>query len=481
LSRFRKLATVGGLAAMLALATVAGTLTPSGASSHREALQISEDPVADNTDTYAFVSPDRPDTVTIVGDWIPLEEPAGGPNFHRFGDDVKYTLNVDNNGDAVDDIVWEFRFRTVVGNPDTFLYNTGRVTSLDDKDLNIKQYYSVAKVEHGVRRLLASGLQVAPANIGPRSTPNYAGLASAAVANLEDGGRVFAGPRDDPFFVDLGSVFDLAGLRPFNPAHLLPLPQEKGRDGVSGYNTHSIVLQVPIGQLTADHQPLSGADDPDAVIGVYATSLRRQVRVLSSGGGDQLHSGRWVQVSRLGMPLVNEVVIPLGRKDRFNASQPADDAQFGRFVLDPEPARLIPVLYPGVKVPAAPRNDIATIFLTGIPGLNQPKHVVPSEMIRLNMGIPPSRHPSPLGILGGDLAGFPNGRRLIDDTPDIELRALAGATPFTPDFNVAPNNQLGDGVNGNDTPFLDQFPYVGTPHQGYASDPHYVSGSTTTP
>jgi hypothetical protein len=473
--------TVGGLSATLALLAVMGSLVPSGASSHREALQISQDPVADNTDTYAFVSPDKPDTVTLVGNWIPLEEPAGGPNFHQFGDDVMYTLNVDNDGDAVDDIVWEFRFQTKVLNRKTFLYNTGPISSLDDPDYNIRQTYSVAKVENGRRQVLADGLRVPPANIGPRSTPNYGQLASAAIANLKDGSKVFAGPRDDPFFVDLGSVFDLLGLRPFNGAHAIPLPQDKGHDGVSGYNTHSIVLQVPIKQLARDKQALSGANDPDGVIGVYAASWRRQVRVLSKDGGDQFHTGRWVQVSRLGMPLVNEVVIPLGKKDRFNASQPADDAQFGKFVLDPEPARLIPVLYPGVKVPAAPRNDIATIFLTGIPGLNQPKNVVPSELIRLNMGIPPSKNPSPIGVLGGDLAGFPNGRRLADDSTDVELRALAGATPLTPDFNVAPNNQLGDGVNTNDTPFLSQFPYVGTPHQGYASDPHYVRGSTTTP
>ncbi|HET6813113.1 MAG TPA: DUF4331 domain-containing protein, partial [Actinomycetota bacterium] len=353
--------------------------------------------------------------------------------------------------------------------------------SLKDPDFNIRQTYSVAKVERGRRTVLASGLPVPPANIGPRSTPNYEQLASAAVAGLGDGSRVFAGPRDDPFFVDLGSVFDLAGLRPFNQAHLIPRPTEAGVDGVSGYNTHSIVLQVPIRQLTRDKKALTGADDPDAVIGVYAASWRRQTRVLSSSGNDPISVGRWVQVSRLGMPLVNEVVIPLAKKDRFNASQPADDAQFGKFVLDPEPARLIPVLYPGVKVPAAPRNDIATIFLTGIPGLNQPRNVVPSEMIRLNMGIPPTRNPSPLGVLGGDNAGFPNGRRLADDSTDVELRALAGGTPFTPDFNMAPNNKLGDGVNTNDTPFLNQFPYVGTPHQGYASDPHYVRGSTTTP
>jgi hypothetical protein len=340
----------------------------------------------------------------------------------------------------------------------------------------------VAKLEHGRRTVLASGLPVPPANIGPRSTPNYEQLASAAVAGLSDGSKVFAGPRDDPFFVDLGSVFDLAGLRPFNQAHLIPRPTEAGVDGVSGYNTHSIVLQVPIKELTRDKQALSGgADDPDAVIGVYAASWRRQTKVLSPSGNNPLSLGNWVQVSRLGMPLVNEVVIPLAKKDRFNASEPADDAQFGKFVLDPEPARLIPVLYPGVKVPAAPRNDIATIFLTGIPGLNQPRNVVPSEMIRLNMGIQPSKNPSPLGLLGGDMAGFPNGRRLADDSTDVELRALAGGTPFTPNFNIAPNNKLGDGVNTNDTPFLNQFPYVGTPHQGYASDPHYVRGSTTTP
>jgi hypothetical protein len=481
LSKFRRLVTVGGLVATMALVTVIGTLAPSGASSHREALQISQDPVADNTDTYAFVSPDKPDTVTLVGNWIPLEEPAGGPNFHQFGDDVKYTLNVDNDGDAVDDVVWEFRFTTRVVNRNTFLYNTGPISSLTDPDYNIRQTYSVAKVENGHRRVLGSGLRVPPANIGPRSTPNYAQLASAAIANLNDGSKVFAGPRDDPFFVDLGSAFDLLGLRPFNGAHAVKLPQDQGHDGVSGYNTHSIVLQVPIKNLTKDKKALTGADDPDATIGVYASSWRRQFSALRPEGGPSSTHGRWVQVSRLGMPLVNEVVIPLGKKDRFNASQPVDDAQFGKFVLDPEPARLIPALYPGVKVPPAPRNDIATIFLTGIPGLNQPGNVKPSEMIRLNMGIPPSANPSPLGVLGGDLAGFPNGRRLADDSTDIELRALAGATPLTPDFNVAPNNRLGDGVNTNDTPFLTQFPYVGTPHQGYASDPHYVRGSTTTP
>jgi Domain of unknown function (DUF4331) len=476
LSRYRRLVAVISVVATLGLLASLTALSPTRASSHREAPLISEDPVADNTDTYVWRSPDRPDTVTLVGNWIPLEEPAGGPNFNKFGDDVKYTLNVDNDGDAVDDIVYEFRFRTSVQNSNTFLYNTGPITSLDDPDFNIRQSYSVAKVEDGRRTMVASGLATPPVNIGPRSTPNYEALAAAAVANLPGGGKVFAGQRDDPFFVDLGSAFDLLGLRPLNQAHLIKRPTEKGVDGVGGFNTHSIVLQVPITELTRDHQPLSGPTDPDAVIGVYAASERRQVRVLSSTGNQPSQFGKWVRVSRLGMPLVNEVVIPLGKKDRFNASDPADDAQFGKFVLDPEPARLIPVLYPGVKVPAAPRNDIATIFLTGIPGLNQPAKVTASEMIRLNMGIAPTpfAQQNPLGLLAGQMDGFPNGRRLVDDTPDIELRALAGGTPFTPDFNKAPNNILTDGVQKNDKPFLSSFPYLATPHQGYDHTHHPV-------
>jgi hypothetical protein len=478
LSRYRRLVAVVSTVATLGLLASLTTLSPTRASSHREAPLISEDPAADNTDTYAFVSPDRPDTVTLVGNWVPLEEPAGGPNFNKFGDDVKYTLNVDNDGDAVDDIVYEFRFRTSVQNRDTFLYNTGPITSLNDPDFNVRQYYSVAKVEHGRRTTVAGGLATPPVNIGPRSTPNYQALAAAAVANLDGGGKVFAGQRDDPFYVDLGSVFDLLGLRPFNQAHLIKQPTAKGVDGVGGFNTHSIVLQVPITELTHDHQPLSGPKDPDAVIGVYAASERRQVKVLSSEGDQPGEFGRWVRVSRLGMPLVNEVVIPLGQTDRFNASDPADDAQFGKFVLDPEPARLIPVLYPGVKVPAAPRNDIAAIFLTGIPGLNQPAKVTPSEMIRLNMGIPPTplARQNPLGLLAGQLDGFPNGRRLVDDVTDIELRALAGGTPFTPDFDKAPNNLLGDGVQANDKPFSASFPYLATPHQGY-DHVHHPLGS----
>lgn len=465
-------ATLGGLA-LGGMLTAGFSLQTAGGSSHREAPLLTEDPVVDNTDTYAFVSPDDPDSVTLLANWIPLEAPAGGPNFHRFGDDALYEINVDLNGDAVDDLRYQWRFATKIMNPDTFLYNTGPVTSLDDPDLNVVQTYTVTELFADQSRVVAEGLAVPPANIGPRSTPDYeANLGSAGVSSVstEYGDiELFAGPRKDPFFVDLGAVFDLAGLRPLNEAHAIPLGAEEGVDSLAGYNVHSVAIKLPIAYL--EHlKDLYGVQD--SVIGVYSSTYRQSTRVLG-GDGSVAHDGGWVSVSRLGMPLVNEVVVPLGAKDAFNASYPINDAQFAAKVLDPEVANLIPVLYPGVQVPPAPRNDIATIFLTGIPGVNQPDSVTPSEMIRLNYDIKPTvsdpNEQNRLGLLAGEADGFPNGRRLVDDVVDIELRALAGGTPFTPEFNVAPNNALTDGVDGSSVPFLGQFPYVAPPLQGYDS------------
>jgi hypothetical protein len=431
-----------------------------GASSHREAPLISEDPVADNTDTYAFVSPDNPDTVTLVANWIPFELPAGGPNFNKFGDDVLYKINVDNDGDATADVVYEWRFKTTVANPDTFLYNTGPVESFDDEDLNVKQTYTLTEVRDGERTKLVRNAPVAPANIGPRSTPNYDQLAAEATVEAGEGAQAFAGPRDDPFFVDLGAVFDLLGNRPLNEAHVAPLPNAPGQDDLAGFNVHSVVLQVPTDSLV----------DGDPVIGVWSTTERRTDRVF--GDGKIENSGDFTQVSRLGMPLVNEVVAPLGAKDAFNASKPADDAQFLPAVEEPEVSALIPQLYPGVTVPEGPREDIVSIFLTGIPDVNQPADVTPSEMIRLNTSIAPTAldQQDRLGLLAGQNDGFPNGRRLVDDVYDVELRALAGGTPFTPEFDRAPNNALTDGVDANDLPFLASFPYLASPHQGYDSN-----------
>jgi hypothetical protein len=479
LRRGKALVAVSALAAV----GVIGSLAPSGASSHREAPLISQDPSADATDTYAFVSPESPSTVTFVANWIPLEEPAGGPNFYKFSDDVNYQINIDNNGDAVPDLTYEFRFATTYQNKDTFLYNTGPIKSVTDPNFNVRQMYSVAKVEGGQRTIVADaqGLSTPPVNIGPRSNPNYEATAQSTVYNIDGGGtRVFAGQRDDPFFVDLGSAFDLLGLRPFNKAHLIKQATAKGVDAVAGYNVHTIAIQVPIVQLTQSRQPLSGPSDPSAVIGVWSTAQRYDSQTLKADG-TRAHSDTLVNVSRLGMPLVNEVVVPLKFKDFFNGSEPKDDAANGYapLVTDPEIGKLIPALYPGVKVPPAPRNDLVSIFLTGIPGLNQPMNapngnVQPAEMLRLNMAVPPKAigKENRLGVLGGDNAGFPNGRRLADDVVDIELRAVAGATPFTPDFNHAPNNQLGDGVDHNDKKFTSSFPYLAEPWQGYARKQH---------
>jgi hypothetical protein len=441
------------------------------ASSHREAPLISQDPMADNTDLYAFRSPDRPDTVTIIANYIPLESPAGGPNFPAFDDSVLYEIHVDNDGDSKEDLTYQFRFRTRTVNPDTFLYNTGPIGSLDDPDWNRPQTYSVRLVRHrdGNRRheesdrdeVLGTNLSTPPDNIGPRSTPDYEALAASAVHSLRGGIKVFAGQRDDPFFVDLGSIFDLAGLRPFNPAHLIPLPAEPGKDGVAKYNTHSIALQIPIKQLVSGRK---------TTIGVYASASRQAIRVLHREGDDDF--GGFVQVSRLGLPLINEVVIPLGKKDYWNRSDPEDDARFEKYYTGPEVSRLETLLYPVLApISATDRADLVAVLLTGVPGLNYtgPRK---ADLLRLNTAIEPAASPSRLAVLEGDLAGFPNGRRLADDVVDIDLRAFAeGYGPVLEGLlglpNKSPNNQLGDGVDTNDQPFLDTFPYVGTPHQGY--------------
>jgi hypothetical protein len=487
----KRIALLGALlVAALAAALVRGSgPEPSEASSHREAPRISVDPSADNTDVYAFVSPDRPDTVTIVANYIPLEEPAGGPNFNEFADDVLYELKVDNNGDGREDVSYQFEFSTRTRNGNTFLYNTGPIDTLSDPDWNRPQTYKVTRVTKKKATVLGRNLPTPPVNIGPRSTPNYGSLRQAAVRELSGGIKVFAGQSDDPFYVDLGSVFDLAGLRPFNPAHVIPLAADDGVDGVGGFNTHSIVLQVPIKQLTSDGK-LHAADERKAVVGVHATASRQRVQVIDSNGRRR-SNGKWVQVSRLAEPLINEVVIPLRKKDRWNASDPSDDADFASHYTSPELTRLANALYPALdNAPESGRGDIAAILLTGVPGLNF-TGPTQADLIRLNTGIAPSAPVGAgnrLGVLGGDFAGFPNGRRLEDDVTDIELRALTcgyGPTvgPLIESFgfcagnaNRSPNNQLSDGVDVNDRPFSVSFPYLAVPHQGYEHVHHSSMG-----
>jgi Domain of unknown function (DUF4331) len=478
------------LALLLTAALGLSLLVPTGASSHREAPLITEDPVADNTDVYAFVSPDRPDSVTLIANWIPFEEPAGGPNFYNFGEDVLYEINVDSDGDAKDDVSFEFEFQSNVRDPNTPLYNTGPITVEDGEYSDTFNYYQTYDMwidRNGERYKVGDDLPVPPNNVGPRSTPDYPQLADAAISEVDHGIEVFAGQRDEAFYVDLGSIFDLGGLRPFNPAHVVPLDEAPGKDATAGFNVHSIALKVPTHLLTeSNKQP---------TIGVYSTTSRRSVRVFADGATPKSR-GRWVQVSRLGNPLVNEVVVPLGLKDAFNALDPVDDVStfVGAkapplstrgdipLVQDPILAELIEQLYPGVKTPSGLRNDLVAVYLTGIvlpDGTNLNNNVgddgQPSEMLRLNTSIPPSSSDingqDRLGLLAGEADGFPNGRRLGDDVVDISLRAVAGATPFTPAFDRAPNNELGDGVDRNDRQFLRSFPYIPHPFSGYA-DPN---------
>ena len=469
-------------APLLALTLIA---TGASASSHREAPLITEDQTMDNTDVYVFRSPDAPDTITIIANYIPLEEPSSGPNFYNFSTAGVYEIHIDNNGDAKEDITYQFRFRNEVRNPNTFLYNTGPVLTLDSANLNFRQFYTVTRI-NGARRASAgsamgAGFQVAPANIGPKSTPDYASLANAAVANLaNNGGKVFAGPRDDSFFVDIGSIVDLLTLRPIQQLSLIPpmAAAAPGVDGLKGFNVHTIALQIPITQLVSGTTLPAAPTAPNAVIGVWASSSRSRVTILSAGTQNRQSIGGVTQVSRLGMPLVNEVVLPLAFKDIFNASEPAGDAPlfttnetFRNRILNPELAQLMKAIY-NLDVPPAPRNDLVQVFLTGIPGANQPPNVVPAEMIRLNVAIPvtATANINRLGVIAGDNGGFPNGRRLQDDVVDISLRVVAGV--LVQGFNKSPNNALTDGVDANDRAFLSTFPYAALPHQGFESRPH---------
>ena len=449
-------------------------------SSHREAPEISKDPVADSTDTYAFVSPDRPDTITMITNYIPLEDPAGGPNFFEFGDDVLYRVNIDHTGDGKADIVYEFRFETKVRNPDTFLYNTGPIATLDSKNFNRPQSYSVTEVRGSKQRELGKKLLCPPCNVGIRSTPNYAGLANAAIYDLGDGVRVFAGQRLDGFYVDLGSVFDLAALRPFQNLHLIPTPAADGVNALQAFNVHTIALQVPIKRLTRSGKKPTDVNSADAVLGVWASAHRRKSRYR-----DENHnywSGPYTQVSRLGNPLFNEVIVPMGRKDRWNERSPSRDSEFAKYVAQPELAKLLPVLYPGVFPNLAAytkdRADLLAILLTGIPsgivgGFQNFTGTTQADMLRLNVAIPPTQQPKINGILGGDLAGFPNGRRVIDNVVAIELRAVAGLTiplvdpTYTPDGAAGLIYDITDATLPDSVTYLDTFPYLDHPVSGY--------------
>jgi hypothetical protein len=444
----RKLAVLLGL--LVTVVAVAAARGPSpekaSSSSHREAPAISEDPAADNTDLYAFRSADQPDMLTIVSNWIPAEDPAAGPMWYRFSPNARYNVKIDRNGDARADVTYRFRFRN--GEDPLFLANT-------------VQSYTVTRVARGRERVVARGL-TPPNNIGPRTnqtlygTADYASLARARVYDVAGGGRVFAGQREDAFFGDIGAIFDLVGFRRGTGN------MGGGKDFFAGYAVHAIALQIPISQL----------DDRDHVVGVWATterphtSVRRSRAEAGKAGGAGLagrRAGRrWVQVSRIGNPLVNEVIIPTRLKDEWNADSPANDEEYARFYREPLLAAAINQLYPGVvNAPERDRDDLVAVLLTGVKGLNYTGPKL-ADLLRINLSIPPSASPNRLGVFGNDLAGWPNGRRLEDDVIDIAERAVAGKLKGNP---VA--DALGDGVDANDVANLATFPYENDPPSGF--------------
>ncbi|HEY3203597.1 MAG TPA: DUF4331 domain-containing protein [Thermoanaerobaculia bacterium] len=456
--------------ALLAVLAALVLAPPALASSHREAPAISNDPVADNTDVYFFRDPVDPSRLVMISNWIPLEEPAGGPNWFHFEPNIRYEFNVDSNGDGLEDIVYRVEFTRNVRNGNTFLQNTGPVASPDDPAQNVYYTYMVTKCfgpspNQASCTVIGSDLLEAPNNVGPKSFPNGYGKGSeieTTVYPIDDDTIVFAGPRAEGFYVDLGMIFDLIDFRPGT----LPGDHGGGKNETAGFNVHAIAISVPIQKLTANGAVTTDAADPNAIVSMWSSTWRMQTTTLSGSGAGPSLSGGWVQVSRLGNPLINEVVIPLGMKDQFNATYPVADAQYGAFVLQPEVPGILNALF-GISVPPTPRNDLLALVL-GLDGLTKRPNEVISDQLRLNTAI----YPTPvslvdrLGVLAGDNAGFPNGRRPYDDVVDIELRVLAGV--LVPGFDISPNNALGDGVDGPDVPFIGGFPFLWTPHSGYS-------------
>ncbi|MEO6656065.1 MAG: DUF4331 domain-containing protein [Pyrinomonadaceae bacterium] len=482
---------------------------PALASSHAEAPLISMDRYADNTDVYAFrsVAAGRTGFVTLIANFVPFEDPSSGPQFNRFDDTVLYEIHIDNTGDGRPDISYQFRFTTSTVNSNTILGHTaitlgnpssdGVVSTTRDIDYNMPQTYSITRVNStngnpvSSTVLLPSGpVRTPPSNVGPRVIPNYQTLEANETHTITPSGfRTFAGQRDEGFLVDVGAAFDLLNFRSLNS-------QCGGVSTTDGFNVNSIAIEVPIQELTRDGQPVANSLAANAVIGVYSTASRQSTQVIAADG-TRSNSGPFIQVSRLGNPLINEVIIPLGLKDAFNSIRPSVDGTIPAVVsavLDPELAKLLVAVGAVPSTPPAPRNDIAQITVLGIPvnGVTGPNYTtviqgndgVPHEEMRLNMGIAPTAYGSAsfsrLGILGGDPAGYPNGRRVEDDVTDISLRVVAGGTPFTPSHNSPPNNTLGDGVSGNDVSinpitgvptaggydYLQRFPYLAPPQQG---------------
>jgi hypothetical protein len=490
--------------ALLCVAATLPALAP--ASSHREAPFIAGAPRVDGTDFYMFRSYEngRGAYVTLIANYVPLQDAYGGPNYFALDSKALYEINIDNTGDGREDITFQFRFTdsyknlTVpagAGNVAVPLTNIGPINS-QAANLNFQQSYQISVVRGG-RRSTSTQLvgnstsggdvfQKPADNIGNKSIADYSAYAAnfvyqASIPGCTLPARVFVGQRKEGFVVNLGEIFDLVNTNPAGP-------RDGERNTISDKNVTSLALEVPVNCLIAGSDP---------VIGAWTTASVRQARIInptpSTPAKASIDGGAWTQVSRLGMPLVNEVVIGLPDKDKFNASEPRNDGQFLSYVSTPTLPVLLNALFGNAaKVPATPRNDLIAAFLTGVPGLNKPANVMPAEMLRLNTSIAPTAAGAQkdLGVLAGDNAGFPNGRRPFDDVVDIELRAVAGAlcssaltcgsqttdpnsgTPYTDGARAAGATEDTITVSGQviatDT-YLGAFPYLTTPLPGSPS------------
>ena len=472
---------------------------PAYASSHREAPFITNQPKVDGTDLFMFRSyePGRQDHVTLIANYIPFQDPQGGPNFYQFDQNALYEIHVDNVGDGKEHLTFQFRFKNTskkltvkAGGKDVLipLINSGPIAEVNDAKLNVRETYTVDLVRGDRRSGSKSSLTNASGggtefdkpvdNIGEKTFcgatcyETYAGkhIYSVAIPGCAAPGRMFVGQRKEPFNIAVGKIFDLFNLNP------LGVEVDGNKNDLEGKNISSIALEVPISCLTTAGEP---------VIGAYTTASLRQGRLINPSprglNSASKEGGPWTQVSRVGMPLVNEVVIGMDDKDRFNASKPSNDAQFLGYVTNPSLPAIVESLFPAAKAPTNfPRTDLVTVFLKGLENLNQPKNVVPAEMLRLNTSTAPvaAARQNPLGVAGGDNAGFPNGRRPGDDVVDLSLRvamgALCGLTGDADALKVgckpadAPAGALAltDGVRKNAASFKAVFPYFNTPLPG---------------
>ncbi len=453
------------------------------ASSHREAPITALDRGADVTDWYAFVSYDHPDRVTMILNVDPLLEPANGPNYFPFDPNVLYEMKIDNNRDGIEDVTFQFRFKTEIRLPGVFTGFVGGIAGIPpitalngpgSEGLSLRQTYTVTMIKNGKITDFTGGnaLYAVPSNVGPQTMPNYNSLFSQGVYSLRDNIRVFAGTVDDPFYIDLGAAFDSLNFRMGVGGVLSPQvdaddTHNYAPDSVAGYNVNTIVLEVPITMLTSDGK-LHGAGEKEAVIGTYGATSRPRVTVRKTTSATQ---SNFAQVNREGNSLINELIIGTGSKDKFSTDDPKNDGQFAAFFLDPLLAHLFAGL--GIPVPPAPRLDLLPLVVYTAPicpgcGPNDAGPI--ADLLRLNTGIPPTpvAQQKRLGFLVGDNAGFPNGRRPIDDVVDIAARAVAGILADPVKYGTA----IGDGVNINENGYGSTFPYVTPANSGRNS--HHV-------